>query len=745
MLQQVIAVVSVFLTLLGYLSAMQVASLKEIVTNKIANFSIQDPSSCVTTFTTLPHELSKVIIQRLNLINKSKSALPILLLSYKHYQQQQSNKKQNQLSLLLSNNQQVSLDKKQSEQLIQASAPIQNLIQDLEDHAEEIPLPLLTQEQVTNLLPYISVINALNASNSTLPMLQQEMPEIVGLSSYWIKHTAPQQIKEYLTAYTIPTLCDLIIAASYLDIHNDQPNISFIELATQVLGNKLLQTPEYQDEYAIVNTLPNNALDTLVRYLINNSAVYYALCGNSTNTIINTVQTAHCYGITLTPWSSDGKYAAKIDGDTIKILDAATGTCIRTLIGHTFEIGFLLWSPDGKHIANDSLDNTINIWDVTTGNCIHTMTAHKYDGIGTIVILSFSWSPDGKRIAYDSGNIVKVWDTSTGTCIHTLTGHTHNVRSVTWSPKDKYIASGSRDNTIRIWDTITGICTLTLNSVDPLSWSPDDSMIASGSRDNTVRVWNTATGTCIHTLGGHTGLISSVLWSPDGKYIASGSRDNTVRVWDAQNGAYIHILEGHIGWVESISWSPNGKHIASCSRDNTVRVWDANTGTCIYTLSDYALKVTSVSWSPDSKYIAGGSHNVVKIWNASTGTCIYTLEGHDNWVESVSWLDNGSMIASKSKPHNSPRIAKLWNIVNKERNSYLQSILSWEQALLLVRIVNQHDVNFAQDTRALHCYNSLDQRIKQLVEPLLSKDMHNAIDADLHEDIVHRDKRLRKE
>ncbi len=41
-------------------------------------------------------------------------------------------------------------------------------------------------------------------------------------------------------------LCDLIIAASYLDIQSDQQTINFIELATQALAYKLLQSPYSQ-------------------------------------------------------------------------------------------------------------------------------------------------------------------------------------------------------------------------------------------------------------------------------------------------------------------------------------------------------------------------------------------------------------------------------------------------------------------------------------------------------------------
>ena len=440
MLQQVMRVGSFFLVISTYLSAMERPTLKELAIKRVANLIISNsnPGYCIKAFDTLPNELVASVIQQIVATNTYKSALPVVLLSYKLYQQQQLDRKQYQLRLLLANNHQVELAPDQSDQLIQASVTIQSIIQDIEEQIEEIPLPLLTQEQVINLLSYIPIINAIDTSNSVLPIVQQEIPEAAAQSSYWIKYTAVRQLKEHITAQTVSTLCDLIIAASYLDIQSDQQNINFIELATCALGDKLLQSSEYQDKYDVISTLPANVQHMLVQYLINNSAVRYALCGNSTDVITNTAQT--------------------------------------------------------------------------------------------------------------------------------LTGHTDKITSVSWSPNDKHIASGSGDKTVRVWDVNTGTCT--------------------------------------------------------------------------------HILKGHTDGVTSVSWSPDGSTLVSCSCDKTI---------------------------------------------------------------------------------------KLWHIIDKQRDHYLKAALSWEQALLLVRLINAHhnqqDIDFTHDIKALHCYENLDQQVKQLVEPLLSEKTCSALHA----------------
>ena len=596
MLQQVIRVGSIILLASACISAMEQSAPKQIITT----LATPHAGYYVKVLDSLQSKLGISFVQHSVVTTTPKSTLPIALLSYKLYQQQQNNTSQHRVRLLLANDQEIQLTPELSSELVQASATIQNLIQNLEEQSQEIPLPLLTQEQVITLLSYISSINALNTSDSTLPIVQQEMPETATISSYYLKYTALQQLKEHLTTCTVTMLCDLIIAASYLAIQNSEQSINFIELVTQALGNKLLQSLQYQDEYDVIHhTLPPDTKHMLVRYLIDNSAIRYTLCSNSTDVIASTAQ---------------------------------------TLPSHADWINSVVWSPNGKYIASGSNDCTIKIWDATTGACIHTLTGHDNR------ITSVSWSPDGKQLASSSDDCtIKIWDATTGACIHTLTSETSWITSVSWSPDGKHIASGSWDNTIKIWDATTGTCTQTLtghtNGVDSVSWSPDGKHIASSSDDRTIKIWNVSTGTCIHTLTGHSKRINSVVWSPDGKHIASSSDDRTIKIWDTTTtGDCIHTLTGHTHRVRSIAWSPDGKHIASGGDDNTVRVW---------------------------------------------------------------------------------------NIIDTERDNYLKNNLSWQQALLLVRIINAHDnqqdIDFTHDAKALHYYKSLDQQTKQLVEPLLSE------------------------
>lgn len=80
------------------------------------------------------------------------------------------------------------------------------------------------------------------------------------------------------------------------------------------------------------------------------------------------------------------------------------------------------------------------------------------------------------------------------TCFTTFTGHKDYVLSVSCSPNNQWIASGSKDTRIQFWDSRTGQPQLILmghkNSVIAISLSPAGGLLASGSGDFNARIWS---------------------------------------------------------------------------------------------------------------------------------------------------------------------------------------------------------------------------------------------------------------
>lgn len=155
------------------------------------------------------------------------------------------------------------------------------------------------------------------------------------------------------------------------------------------------------------------------------------------------------------------------------------------------------------------------------------------------------------------------------------------------------------------------------NYIRSVSFSPDGKLMATGSEDRIVRVWNLAHKRISQVFSGHTSEIYSLAFSPDGRRLVSGSGDKTARMWDLDSGACAFTLAIHDitiaengpvdAGVTSVAFSPDGKYLAAGSLDTVVRIWDAETGQLLDKLKGHEDSVYSVAFSPDSKFLVSGS------------------------------------------------------------------------------------------------------------------------------------------
>ena len=136
-------------------------------------------------------------------------------------------------------------------------------------------------------------------------------------------------------------------------------------------------------------------------------------------------------------------------------------------------------------------------------------------------------------------------------------------------------------------------------SANAVAFSPDNRWLASGGKDNVIKIWDLANGNVLRTLYGHTSNVNALAVSPDGKLIASGSgdinderdlgtftqggvvggsEDNTVRIWSVQTGQQLQVLRGHELPVAAVAFSNDGHSLTSVGGD-AIKVWDVSAGT----------------------------------------------------------------------------------------------------------------------------------------------------------------------
>ena len=253
--------------------------------------------------------------------------------------------------------------------------------------------------------------------------------------------------------------------------------------------------------------------------------------------------------------------------------------------------------------------------------------------------------------------------------LHTLHGHTNEVRSVTFSPDGRTLASGSWDNTIKLWDTASGQVIRTLRghttTIYSVAFSPDGLTLATASWDATIKLWDVMSGQLLRTIQSQTGGVSSVAFSPDGRILASGGGNNdTISLWDASNGRLLRTLKCHTINVDSVAFSPDGRTLASGNFDLSIELWDITSGQLLRTLQGHKDPLMSIAFSHDGRWLASGSQDKsINLWDPIGGKLLRTLVGHTGWVNTVAFSPDGRTLASGSADNT----VKLWDLTGTQK------------------------------------------------------------------------------
>lgn len=240
------------------------------------------------------------------------------------------------------------------------------------------------------------------------------------------------------------------------------------------------------------------------------------------------------------------------------------------------------------------------------GHLLHTLQGHTDDVTFTL------FSPDGCVFAACSADqTVRLWNTATWTSIGTLEGHLRKVNHIAFSSNNALLASCSADATIRVWNIAsqTPIAVLTghTGSVTSVAFSPDNESIVSTSKDNTVllwRHWKTSPG-APHTIMSDGRSVASAIFSPDGELVAFVTAENVISLWNRES-ELIGDSAAIRAAINRVAFSENGKYIET---DRGVLELDplflpANARDTLYThfvADDWLLKDSeNVLWLPEA-------------------------------------------------------------------------------------------------------------------------------------------------
>lgn len=284
--------------------------------------------------------------------------------------------------------------------------------------------------------------------------------------------------------------------------------------------------------------------------------------------------------IATAPAPSGARFAASLENQQIRIMDAATGNTLKTLTGHPQQAYGLAFAPNGTTFASGDESGRIWIWNSVTGQKIKEFNRTNAHQRG---IQYLSFSTDGTKLA------------STG-----------------------------KDDIIIIWDVASGKQVKKLASGGAIFYNgtflPGGGAFAAATLGKGAIFYNTKDFAPIGSVEGHEKLgVMDIAFNANGSRCLTVGKNGTGCLWDTKSRTKLNSFKGHSDWVIRGAMAPNGKLCATSSTDRLVIVWDTTTFKPVAKLENQSFIGAPVCFTADGRYLISSNDMDALQINAISG------------------------------------------------------------------------------------------------------------------------------
>jgi WD40 repeat protein len=317
----------------------------------------------------------------------------------------------------------------------------------------------------------------------------------------------------------------------------------------------------------------------------------------------------------------------------------------RPLRGHTRDVPFVAYSPDGTRIATASSDKTVRIWSADTGQLLHILSHPD-------PVDAANFSPDGKLVASVAlDGQLRIWDAETGGMVRSFE---EKAWRVAFTPDGTRVVTATQAGDLRVRDARSGEIVMSsrphTRRIQQIAFSPDGRTMALAGWDHAVSVWDVSTLTLRHTIKDNEREVGSVAFSHDGRWLVTAESDVSLHVRDAATGAHLHMIRMPEGarWP-TVSFSPDDQVLYTSSHDGIVRTWHATTGALLAALDAQPTgKLMGSALRPGGRDLVtvgqGGTVSVWAVGNAPGFRILPWPMGRAETVEPAVYTPDGARI-----------------------------------------------------------------------------------------------------
>ena len=164
---------------------------------------------------------------------------------------------------------------------------------------------------------------------------------------------------------------------------------------------------------------------------------------------------------------------------------------------HSDTVLGLRFSPDGRTLASSSADKTIRLLNLADGSVLRSLEGHTHH------VLSLAWQDDMQTIASASADQnLKVWNVETGQQRRTIGGFAKEITAIAFLGQTSQVITACADGQLRLHETTNGKAMRTFNAsgdfLFALAVTDDGTTLLGGGQNGILRAWNVADGKQIY-------------------------------------------------------------------------------------------------------------------------------------------------------------------------------------------------------------------------------------------------------
>ncbi|XP_030016022.1 p21-activated protein kinase-interacting protein 1-like [Sphaeramia orbicularis] len=216
-----------------------------------------------------------------------------------------------------------------------------------------------------------------------------------------------------------------------------------------------------------------------------------------------------------------------------------------------------------------------------------------------------------------------------------FTHHAHTASLTAVAASERFVVTGSKDETIQLYDMKKKVEHGALlhhdGSITCLEFY-GASHLLSAAEDGLICVWSTKKWECLKTIKAHKGHVTSLSVHPSGKLALSVGTDKTLRTWNLINGrsAFIKNIKQN---AHIVRWSPEGDKYLVVTNEK-INFYDMVTASVTGTITN-PKRISSVKFLNNSVLAVAGDDETVRLWDIGKEKWICEFKAHETRVKAV--------------------------------------------------------------------------------------------------------------